>query len=30
MTLAPGLRLGAYAILSAVGAGGMGEKLCKW
>jgi serine/threonine protein kinase len=25
MTLAPGTRLGAYAILSAVGAGGMGE-----
>jgi serine/threonine protein kinase len=25
MTLAPGTRLGAYAILSAIGAGGMGE-----
>ena len=28
MTLAAGARLGPYEILSALGAGGMGEKLC--
>ena len=28
MALAPGVRLGPYAIVSALGAGGMGEAYC--
>jgi hypothetical protein len=30
MTLAPGVRLGPYEVVAAIGAGGMGEKLCRW
>jgi hypothetical protein len=28
--LAAGTRLGAYEIQAAIGAGGMGETLCRW
>ncbi len=30
MALAPGAQLGSYEIVGAIGAGGMGEKLCRW
>jgi hypothetical protein len=30
MGLAAGSRLGAYEIVGLIGAGGMGEKLCRW
>jgi len=30
MPLGPGTRLGPYEILSAIGAGGMGEKVRRW
>jgi hypothetical protein len=29
MTLAPGTSLGPYEIVALIGAGGMGEKLCR-
>jgi hypothetical protein len=30
MTLSTGVRIGPYEIISALGAGGMGETLCRW
>jgi hypothetical protein len=30
MTPAAGTRLGSYEIQAAIGAGGMGETLCRW